>query len=791
MKYVNTVILASVAGLSILLPHPGMAATADDAQQSSSTSDEPETRAIQEIVVTAQKREESLQSVPIAITAVSAETMTANRINGLTDMGSIAPNVVIKAANPGLQQVQTVIRGNVSNPAVPGAQRGISYYLDGVYLGNNSAAIYDIVDLQRIEVLKGPQGTLFGRNATGGAVSLITANPAGEFRVKQDLTYGNYNQFRSKTRIDLPQMGALSAAITFVHSERDGDTRNLGAGTVWDFTLVNPSLGKVTSPKRLGDQNLNGFSVALRVVPTDGLDIVYKFDFAHNDYTPGATGSLDSNMTGRALATLINFQSAAVKATLTPFGTKRPKAVNNWFTGPAAEKNWGHNLTATYALTDEISIKDVFGARKAQNRAQVQNDGLGGLYNIDPRVPAGTPFLFFGTDNDYHQSQLSNEFQVNVDTTPVYFTGGYIYYTEKTTTSYSGGIAVVSTAGQTGLGCSGLVTRNSTNPVTFVLPASFDCQPPALTKSQSQAVYGQAEIHVTPEIDLIGGLRQTWDKNAITDNVPTLGYVKSENKNNKLTYLLGANYKPSSDILLYVKYGTGFISGGTYKNYDYKPETSTSYEAGLKAEWFGRTLRTNIALFHVVYDDLQTSIAAPVIHIENAGKARAQGFEFEGTLLPIDGLTLNGSVGYTDFKYLKLSPDNQAIVDAGKIFVPLARPKWTSSLAAQYETPEMSWGGKFSIRADAQYQSASHLNATPVDAAQLKTTTVSSTWLVNGRVALSEIPLAGGKAQVALWARNLLNNDDLTFLFNLSPAAALGAIYQPARTYGLDVSFSF
>jgi iron complex outermembrane receptor protein len=171
---------------------------------------------LEEIIVTAQKREQSVQDVPIAVTAVTQETLQANRIVSVNDLSSIAPGVTVRPSPGGVGIPAFTIRGQTSYGVVAGSDKQVSIYLDGVYLANPRGSIFDLPDVARIEVLRGPQGTLFGRNATAGAISVSTRDPSGEAQVKLEGSYGNYDAYRLRASVSTPEFGPFSAYLMFV-----------------------------------------------------------------------------------------------------------------------------------------------------------------------------------------------------------------------------------------------------------------------------------------------------------------------------------------------------------------------------------------------------------------------------------------------------------------------------------------------------------------------------------------------------------------------------------------------
>ncbi|MDG2003771.1 MAG: TonB-dependent receptor plug domain-containing protein, partial [Novosphingobium sp.] len=168
------------------------------------------------IIVTAQKREQNVQDVPIAVTALGEDALVANRVTDITNLTGLAPGLMSRANAGALGSPNIVMRGVSASASQPSQDRQISIYLDGVYLGGQRGVIFDLPDVERIEVLRGPQGTLFGRNATAGAISVVTRDPKGEAGFTQSVTVGNYAQLRTRTTLDTPQFGPFSAFVTYV-----------------------------------------------------------------------------------------------------------------------------------------------------------------------------------------------------------------------------------------------------------------------------------------------------------------------------------------------------------------------------------------------------------------------------------------------------------------------------------------------------------------------------------------------------------------------------------------------
>ena len=217
--------------------------------------------ALEEIIVTAQKREQNLQNVPIAVTALNAQTLNMFRVTNTEDLSNLAPNLNIQNQGRGtIPQIN--IRGVSSGVSAAEVDPKIATYLDGVYIGRTIGSIFDMADIERVEVLRGPQGTLFGRNATGGAISITTSAPTGEFGLSQDISVGNLNAQRFRTILNLPSMGPLSVKLSYLYDKNDGYSDNLIAGRTLDLRLRNPDMGVLTYAENLGSKNVEAFMLA-------------------------------------------------------------------------------------------------------------------------------------------------------------------------------------------------------------------------------------------------------------------------------------------------------------------------------------------------------------------------------------------------------------------------------------------------------------------------------------------------------------------------------------------------
>lgn len=792
---------------------------------------------LEEIIVTAQKREQSMMDVPIAVTALSGEALQANRVVDVTDLSGLAPGVIVHTAAGGSKLPQFSIRGAFSTGLVPGSDKQVSIYLDGVYISSPRGSIFELADTQRIEVLRGPQGTLFGRNATAGAVSITTRDPSGEFGVKLMGTVGNYDQWRAQVSVDLPQMGPFSGYLSYVHSYKRGDIRNAGAGQVWDRRgASDPRIAKLmTSPDYLGTKDVDTFFAALKFESGD-FKTVYKFDRTEDNGTPEGTALIGLNtsaaLVGPLFNALVNSQPGPVYFAR---DGKRPDVVNNAWATPTIQRIEGHSLTSTLGLGDRLSIKNIFAYRKSFLYSSSALDGVSSLVftpqavtpyatfvaastipNFGQLPPAqqgaaigqiaaglqplvGQPFVGIAQQNLVDSKQVSDELQLNYNSDFLTATAGAIWFHSIDRT---GDKLLQGTTSFAPL-ANGVIPQRGVG-YTY-------------NKATSLAAYAQLEFHVTPQLDLVAGARITGDRKSGTfsfGNPPALTTLSFTYRKTKPNFLVGINYKPTQDVLLYGKFSTAFVSGGSVASIPFEPETAESWEGGVKAELLDRKLRASLALYAVTYKHFQvagsgTNFRTQITQItgnaalagaigsfvvDQGGPVKAHGAEFELAGAPARGLTLGGSLSYNHTKFENVSP----ILVSGFLgaYEPYLRPKWTAGLWGQFDTPPLLGDAFLSFRADGNWQSANydtpnpHLAAYAPGGFAYNMDHIPAFWLVNARVALKDITVGTTKAELAVWSKNLTNAREKGYAVNLSQIFAQ-ANFIPARTYGLDLTIQF
>jgi iron complex outermembrane receptor protein len=753
------------------------------------------------IIVTAQKREQSVQDVPIAVTAIGGDALKANRVTSVIDLNGLAPGVTIRISAGASQLPVFSMRGVTSFGVVPGSDKQVSQYLDGVYIGSPRGSIFDLPDLERIEVLRGPQGALFGRNATAGAVSIVTRDPTGEAGARIEGTYGNRDHMRVRASIDLPQFGPFSAYVSFLHDEYRGDIRNLAPGVVWDRTTsADPYVNrKEASVKWLGNKNTEAFFGALKFESGD-FTTVYKLDWATGDNSAAGTALVGVNPgagdAGAGLAFLVNtLVNSQPNNVITAPDGKRPKAVYNSFVTPSRQEMMGHNVTSVWEATDNITVKNIFAFRKSKQFGPSSIDGVTALeinaansFLVGGAAMEGQQYSIIGSQSLSRSTQTSDELQVNYDSDFLTLTAGGLWYHSKDTSNTFGFKGTQSFK----LLINGVIPQGGQNHTLNTLTAI--------------AAYAQAELHVTPKLDLVLGGRISQDKKfgryelGTNPGVPlVITTITATYKDTTPSYLIGVNYKLNDDILVYAKFSTAFVSGGNVGGIEFEKEKAESLEGGIKAQFLNRKVQANLALFWVKYTDAQSSASGSFrtdidsrigTFIQDCCDIKSVGFELEVTTAPTDGLLIGGQLSYADTKFSNVAP---ALINSnGGSYSLTLRPEWTGGIWSSYETQPLVGNAYLTFRADAVWQGNSNATANPARAAIWAPNFpyAKAYWEVNARVALRDIDIGGAKAELAVWSKNLTNAKAPTFALSLFNQIGSRNFIR-ARSYGLDVSFDF
>lgn len=764
----------SLAAFALLEASPAMA------QDSAQDQDD----GIGAIVVTAQKRSENVQDVPIAISAVGSQYLDSRGVDSIDKLGAIAPNVKIERA-PGSKTISQIsIRGSVTiNPAITW-EPAVGLYLDGVYIAKAQGSIFDVADLERVEVLRGPQGTLYGRNALAGAVNLVTRKPSGEAGGSAEVTYGSFNEWKFKGVLDLPRMGIFSAKISGQYRRRDG---------LIELVPAQPSGRNRTDSVKSGS-----VLVQLRAELSDAITADYTFDYTKSDQTPPFSQLLRVNRNGdpRDIFDPASPGYAYGGAYFPLDHYTNPTRVSTAsIDAPVYEKSrsYGHALTLTANL-GAATLKSITAYRDL-----AWSDGL----DLDG---SPLPVAFTQRITSYHA--FSQELQLTGDALAdkLKYVLGAFYFSEKAETL---------------------------NPQTYFGGAT-DLQSNYGSHTKAFALYAQLDYKLTDVLKLTLGARYTHEKkdisryfrvnydaaNGITSPlvVADIPYgVIPDAKYNNFSPAATLAYAVTDNVNVYARFARGFKSGGfngetnvftaptascptgaTELCNPYKPEKVDSYEIGLKTQLLDKRVLFNVAAFRDEHKDMQLSVftastgAASIIR--NAAAARIQGLEFETVLRPVDTLTINGSLAILDAKY-KSFIDGGVDVSDNRAF-PHA-PKTTASLGADWKVIEGDWG-KLNLYGDLNYVSRYYtfpyalVTPTPSDQNAHSSESLGRT-IVNLRATVSDIAIGGAKADISVFVRNLTKEANPSNFIDFGPGfgGILLGYFPDPRTYGVSVGVKF
>jgi iron complex outermembrane recepter protein len=768
------------------------AAAVDDAAMDDAAQD---STGLVDIVVTATKRETNLQDTPIAIAVMSDEDLKKRQVSSLIDLADGGIPSLRVATFESRQTALTVgMRGIVPGDAnQPAREQGVGVYIDGVYLGRQHGLNAGFLDVQRIEVLKGPQGTLFGRNTEGGAVNIVTRAPTGEFGGKVTAGVGNFGSYSGQLRLDLPEIAGFSFKIDAGLQHQNATTKNPLEGQFgWNYF------------------HRYGGRISARWEPTPTITADFSADLGRDENTSFLSQLINYNPENRPVATLAQIVSNGNRlpsgriAPLPPILKVQPDRVRTADIGvpqqPSVGKTFGVVSNIKWRPFDDIEIRSITAWRTVSDR---QFDNSGGANRTPTFLPNATFSRYSIATLD--QRQFSQEIQAVGNLGPVDYVMGFYYFNERANDS-----ARTPNTNRFNADGSGF---------TIVDPATYPLAVTAresIAFAKSYAVYGQAtytpeqieSLHLT-----VGGRVTRDDKNGLlfTVNGAATNFTFKQ-RNNRIDPLVTLAWDATDGINLYVKYATGYRAGGaSSRSLNYRafgPESVKSYELGAKTELFDRLIRLNLAGYIMDRKDSQVDfnffIPQPNGTVRNTletvnaqGTTKIKGIEADFTIRPTDSLSFNLSYAYTDVKIPPARNTVQEQLNASltpPVTTPVFQdvyvvytPKHALSGSADFEMPVGTAGTMAKLHIDANYSSPSFT----FDNENVQN---EKAFLVNGRLSLADIPMsdAGQTLTVSLWSRNLFNESHIYRRSNAN-RLVLGdyANFNAPRTFGLEAAVNF
>lgn len=692
-----------------------------------------------EIIVTAQKRQQSVQDVAAAITAISADTIEQRGVTSASNLQFIVPSTQIGNL---LGQTAVTIRGVGLNEGAP----GVAIHVDGVYQARPSMGDMLQIDIERVEVLRGPQGTLYGRNANGGVVNFITRAPTGQFEGYALASYGNYNEARLQGMINVPITDKVRArAVVDWNKRGDGFVKNIVPG--------GQDLDKAETISGRGRIDL---------MPTEDFKIELKGEFLNSD---GPSQYFTLHNVPTPLALYLNPALASATYSFAPWRTSANDPVNT-------RRRYGALSAIATLNLGHVSLKSITGYSHLSDRSLADDDGI--------------DISMFPVRRDYISRSFSQEFNVSYSSQLVDAVTGAFYLNDKLdhTLDYAlkEGVAVT------------LLPDNGLPPgsqLLFRVPSY---------KTEVKAVFADVTLHPSERLSLIAGVRYSEEtqhqtqQNNITFGpsapIYTCPLRTNDAKFTSTTPRFGARYEVTDDASIYATYSKGFKAGG-FNPYacdnPFNPEKLTSYEGGLKLRLLDRTLTLNISAFQYDYTDLQISqVIGLARFIKNAAAAKVKGVEVETAWRPDNHWTLDANLSALDAKYTHFSNIDGLAPDKGTQVLDGKRlnqsPQFSSNFGVSYRTTPGDLGA-FTFRVDVSQRSRLYFREFngPLDVQQ-------PYGLLNAAV-IWDSP--GQRLRVRAYGNNLTNK---AYIAQMSSSDSFGARFVSwgaPRQYGVEVKAAF
>ncbi|MFL0810302.1 MAG: TonB-dependent receptor [Agarilytica sp.] len=720
---------------------------------------------LEEVIVTAQKRSQNLQEVPVSVTALSGDMLEQSGITNIAEVERVSPNTTLRPSRATNTTLTAYIRGIGQNDPLWGFEPGVGMYIDDIYIARPQGAMVDLYDLERIEVLRGPQGTLYGKNTIGGAIKYVTKKMSGEAEGKVKVGLGSYNQRDLVVSGQLPIVAdSLYIGAAIASFNRDGFGENKFDG------------------KDNYNKDVFAGRVSLEWTPVESLFLRLAADNAEDN---------SNAKQGTRLVTSLN----------TGEDPHDPFDSNSGLNYDSEVKNSGQSLTVDWSITDSISLKSITAFREGSTDSPIDFDG--------------TPRNAFDAPVRYEDDQTTQELQLTYTGDRVKFVGGLYYYSGNA----EGAFDVI--AGRFDLGDLDFTAPGEV-PGEEALP-TFTAATAGSAETSSQAVYFHSTFDVTNSVSFTLGARYTQDEksadvykaNLLTiggssefdgEDVATLE-VKSdfedEDSWNQLSPKLGVDWKFSDASMLYYSYSEGFKSGGINMRADvagsptgfsqvFDPEEAKAHEIGIKTELLDGRMRVNAAYFKTDYTSVQQTTnrligTAFIPFVITDNEQEIQGIELEASTQLTNQLNMVFNVGWLDAEWTKFTDFDNAgnPFDASDIYVVSNTPEFSGLLGFNYDL-DLAETGSIVVGVNVSYTdeiAPEIIEEAPINADTYTLYGASVSWYS-----------ADEKWNVALHGKNLTDEKYLVAGYNFPSFLGEDSItgfYGDPRTITLNASYQF
>jgi len=630
--------------------------------------------ATQDIVVTARRTEENLQRVPASVSAFNAQALDRIQATDTTGLQGAVPNLNIVQGRGSSDATNIYIRGIGQPDALQTFDPAVGFYVDGVYYSRIRGTQLDLLDLARVEVLRGPQGTLYGKNTIGGAISVVTQRPGDEWHGSVTATVGDYGEFDLRGSVSGPLSDTVGIGIAALHAQH---------GNYVDDEVLD---------RGYNNKNTEAYRARLAFTPSSRFRLDIIGDYTRDDAHLNVGQPLNSltDLFGLPLLTLpTNPSDYDFTARTTPGLPNSTKL-----------RHWGLSANMAFDLTDTLTLRSITAYRDLKTDDYIDIDAT--------QLEVGD--VFVGVD----QNQLSQEFQLNYNSGPVQAVGG-LYYLREHITSHQEAYA------------DDLIGPLLGNP-TFLRTIDDDLV------TNSYAAYANLSYEVIPDLRLAVGARytheskdyfrttSTFSSSPLLTSVAPFVYAPDDSWDD-FSPMASIDYRFSPNVMVYARVARGFKSGGFNGRAntlgdatEYDPETVTSYEAGIRSTIAGQ-LRLNLTGFYNDYKDFQARVAGtgldqnglplPTLGVINAGVLHISGAELEASWTPVHGLLLDSQIGYLDANY-KVFDDDRFPNGSRAFQTPAFAPHWTMRFGGQYEA-DLGSAGHLVFGGQARYRSTQAL----------------------------------------------------------------------------------
>ena len=671
------------------------------------------------VIVTARRKDENLQDVPLSVTVFDADSLEAKNISNIRDLNTQVPNITIGAAGGfGGATSSIFMRGIGQDRSASVAEPGVGIYVDGVFLGQADGGLLDLVDVERVEVLKGPQGTLFGKNAIGGLLHYISKKPEQDYFGDVKFTTGSFNRLDVEGAVNIPINDKVAVRVSALSKNRDGHVEDI-------FDPLNPV--------DVGDIGTRAGRFQLRLQPNDQWDINFSADYTKmdNNGTPSSTiaGNPD------AFPALV-FDGAGPPIAVDTLGNLFPDSVpvptgDLYTTRLSANtstdfEGYGLNLTTEYEISENATLKSITAYRSFDS-----------VYVVDFDASAGV--LRDETVTRTH-NQFQQELQILgtvLDDQISYVAGAFLFSKNPVDNR---------------------VQRRETLGGENLL--NFDIE------TESYALYGEVENNFTDQFSLAAGVRGTWEEGMI--NAERNGTAGSTSEEwDSFDYRITGRYRPNESTMLYASVSTGFKSGGfndrdpnPAEEFDglvpFDPEEATSYEVGLKTGSADGRFTLNLAGFVTEYTNLQLPQILPGfddVVVGNIGEAQIDGIEADFFYEFTENFRVNGAVGWMDARITDGRTADGTENSEQPTGTQLGRsPDLSYSIGGEFIN-DLDSGATLSTRADWGWK-GDHRTLSPVTNGVMQ----DAYGLLSGRITYTT---ASGDISVSLFGTNLTDEEYL------------------------------